>query len=324
MRKEFVVPPGNAGQRLDVFLSSALEGFSRSKIQHFIENSIVLRNGETAGKNSRLQAEDVVSVDEEEAQEILHPQVKPENIPLEILYEDEEIIAINKSAGMVVHPGNGNYEHTLVNALLHYASSLSHGFENDRPGIVHRLDKETSGVILIAKTDAIHSRLAGMFADRTIEKTYIGICVGLRPMEHGVMDMPLGRNKREPIKRSVQSDGKVAITEYQLLMHHCGISIVKFMPHTGRTHQIRVHCSSKGFPVLCDSPYGGGRDKMKFLPVLDRAFANRIFNCFNRQALHARTIAFTHPKIKDKITISAPFPKDFQEAFNAMDFREEV
>ena len=323
MRKEFIVPPGNTGERLDVFVSGRLEEISRSKLQQLIENGFVLLNGEKAKKNARLRGEDLVSIEESELRDTTHSAPVAQDIPLDILYEDEYLLAVNKPAGMVVHPGNGNRDRTMVNALMFRAGTLSHGSENNRPGIVHRLDKDTSGLILVAKTDTMHSALARMFADRAIEKTYVGICAGRRPAEHDIIDMPLGRNRREPIKRSVQSDGKNAITEYWLLAHTSGISILKLRLHTGRMHQIRVHSLSRGFPVLCDPVYGGGRERLEKLPVLDRPFAYKVYKCFTRHALHARSVSFTHPGLKKNMTIMAPFPQDFQEAFRVMEFNEE-
>ena len=320
MQKEFIAPPGNIGERLDVFLARSLTDVSRARMQQFIANGLVLLNGEKAKKNARLCAGDRISVNEAVAPEEQHPLPKAQDIPLEILFEDDFLIAINKPAGMVVHPGHGNRDSTLVNALMHHTGKLSSGSEKDRPGIVHRLDKDTSGVILVAKTDAAHVGLSDMFAGRTIEKTYVGICAGLRPKEHDVIDMPLGRNRREPIKRSVQAGGKNAITEYWLLAHKCGISILRLRLHTGRMHQIRVHCGSRNFPVLCDPTYGGGRERIERLDVLDRPFAFKVYKCFTRQALHARSVTFTHPMLKKEMTISAPFPKDFLDAFSVMGF----
>jgi 23S rRNA pseudouridine1911/1915/1917 synthase len=324
MQKEFIVPSGNKGERLDVFLSGRLPEYSRSQLQRLIENGFVLLNGEKAKKNVRLCGEDLVAVEEAQLPRSEHPLPVAQDIPLDILYEDDYLLAVNKPAGMVVHPGNGNRDRTMVNALMYRAGTLSGGSEKDRPGIVHRLDKDTSGLLLVAKTDAMHSSLARMFADRTIEKTYIGICAGGRPAQHDTIDMPLGRNRREPIKRSVQSDGKQAITEYWLLSHTSGISILKLRLHTGRMHQIRVHCLSRGFPVLCDPVYGGGRERLEKLPVLDRPFAFKVYKCFTRHALHARTVAFMHPVLKKNMTISAPFPRDFEEAFRVMEFEENL
>ena len=241
-------------------------------------------------------------------------RLAPQNIPLDILYEDEYLLAVNKPAGMVVHPGNGNREGTLVHALLYHVKSLSAGSGPDRPGIVHRLDKDTSGVVLVAKTDETHRQLARLFSTREIKKEYAGFCVGRRPAAHGSMGAPLGRSRRDPVKRAVRQDGKEALTEYWLLAHHCGISVMKFAPHTGRTHQIRVHCSAAGFPVIADALYGGGKEALNRIPVLERPFAIGVYKCFERHALHARSITFVHPQTHREQTISAPLPEDFNRA----------
>jgi 23S rRNA pseudouridine1911/1915/1917 synthase len=321
IHKEIVVPPESVGKRLDIFLTEYLPDFSRSKIQYFIEEAGVLLNSRPVKKNARCVAGDVIEINETSVKSMAHAPLDAQNIPLEILYEDEDLLAINKPAGMVVHPGNGNHAGTLVNALLYYADKLSQGFENDRPGIVHRLDKETSGVVLVAKTDTMHNALARLFAERHIEKYYIGLCFGAMPQNHGSIDLPLGRNHREPIKRSVQSDGKNALTEYWMLQHDHGVSIVRFRPHTGRTHQIRVHCSSRGFPIVGDALYGGGREQIERISVLERSFAHKVLKCFNRHALHARNVTFIHPVLNKKMTIIAPFPLDFLDAFRLLNFK---
>jgi 23S rRNA pseudouridine1911/1915/1917 synthase len=322
--REFVVPSGNVGERLDVFLASQLSGLSRSKIQQIIENGFVLLDGQTAGKKIRLKANSRIVINDDGADGATHAPVVAQDIPIEILYEDDYLLAVNKPAGLVVHPGNGNRDGTLVNALMHHVSTLSHGSETDRPGIVHRLDKDTSGVILAAKTDAVHRDLSLTFAERRIDKTYIGISAGMRPADHDIIDAPLGRNRREPIKRSIQENGKNAVTEYWLLAHCRGISVLKFRLHTGRMHQIRVHCTSRNFPILCDPVYGGGRERIEMQPPLDRPFAFKVYKCFSRHALHARHITFEHPVLKKNLTITAPYPNDFCEAFRVMGIEEPV
>jgi 23S rRNA pseudouridine1911/1915/1917 synthase len=314
----YIISPEDAGQRLDIVVSRYSPGQSRSKIQKLIENNGVVLSGIAGKKNSRLKAGDTIAIDRTKADDFGQSTVAAQNIPLEIIYEDEHLLAVNKPAGMVVHPGNGNRGMTMVNALLYHIRSLSHGSAIERPGIVHRLDKDTSGVILVAKTDTVHSALARMFFEHTIEKQYIALCVGLRPAQHAVIDMPLGRNRRDPIKRSVQTDGKNAVTEYWLLHHACGVSVMDIRPHTGRTHQIRVHFSSHGFPILCDPLYGGGKDRVETLAVLDRPKAYKIYKCFTRHALHARKISFKHPVTHEPMALVAPFPEDFLAAFNAL------
>jgi 23S rRNA pseudouridine1911/1915/1917 synthase len=291
-----------------------LSSFSRAKIQRIIEKGRVLLNGRIAVKKTLLDTGDTVDIDLSALPNDGPSIPVPQDIPLDILYEDEVLCAVNKPAGMVVHPGSGVREGTLVNALLHHVKSLSAGWETGRPGIVHRLDKDTSGVVLAAKTDEAHAALGRMFAQREIRKEYVGICAGRRPAAEGSMRESLGRSRRDPVKRSVRSDGKDALTEYRLAAHHCGISVVRFFPRTGRTHQIRVHASAAGFPIVADRMYGGGTDAAGRVTPLCRPFAASIYKCFTRQALHARRISFVHPIKGVEISIAAPFPEDFTKA----------
>jgi 23S rRNA pseudouridine1911/1915/1917 synthase len=310
----FTVHPESSGFRLDVFLARSLPSFSRAKIQKLIEDGRVLRNGENAAKKTPVSTGDTVEIDASSVVREAGSAPPPQDIPLDILYEDEFLCAVNKPAGMVVHPGSGVAGGTLVNALLHHVKSLSAGWGAGRPGIVHRLDKDTSGVLIVAKTDETHAALGRMFAAREIHKEYIGMCAGRRPQASGNISAPLGRSRRDPVRRSVRGDGKDALTEYVLLSHHCGISVVRFLPRTGRTHQIRVHASVSGFPVVADSVYGGGRDAAARVAPLCRPFAAGIYKCFTRHALHARRISFVHPGKNVPVSITAPFPEDFKKA----------
>lgn len=301
------------GERLDVFLTGKLHDISRSQIQRLIAEGYVLRNNSKASKKDIIVNGDRVEVIMSGVvqREI---QLKPQKIPLEILYEDEYLVAVNKPSGLVVHPGNGVREGTLVNALLHQVGTLADGSASDRPGIVHRLDKETSGVLIAAKTNSAHAALSAAFANRSVEKHYIGFCFGEPSEIHGSIDAPLERSRRDPLKRACSKSGKPSLTEYWLLRHKAGISAMYFKLHTGRTHQIRVHCSSRGFPILADSLYGGGKERLMRIAPLDRPFAASVFKSFTRQALHARYLAFTHPFTGLKLEIEAPFPSDFHKA----------
>ncbi|MFP4164790.1 MAG: RluA family pseudouridine synthase [Chitinispirillaceae bacterium] len=305
------------GCRLDQFLSGFREGESRSFIQKIIASEGVRVNGRVAVKNTKLNCGDQVVVDDGVAP-VPGKRPEPQDIPLDILFEDEHFAAINKPSGLVVHPGNGNLDGTVVNALLHRFGSVSNGFSEDRPGIVHRLDKDTSGALLVAKTNTAHTALAKLFSSRRIHKTYIGVCVGSRPADHEIIDMPISRSRRDPLRRAVNREGKAARTEYELLFHNCGISLVKFILHTGRTHQIRVHCSAKGFPIVQDSLYGGGKERVQRLPPLERPYAYSLFKSFSRQALHARSLKFSHPLTDKEVCIEAPYPCDFQKAMELL------
>ena len=283
-------------------------------MQRLIDEGQILLNGKKVVKRQNVVAGNVIEV----TSPLLSTRDQrplPQNIPLSTLFEDDYLLAVNKPAGIVVHPGHGNYNGTLVNALLFRGSALSAGSSIERPGIVHRLDKETSGVLLIAKNNAVHARLADAFAKRTVTKQYLGICIGRPPTQKGIIDLPLDRSRKEPLKRSVSVHGKVSVTSYELLTCRCGISVVNFYPRTGRTHQIRVHCNAAGFPILADRLYGGGKERILRIDPVERPFAYKVYKCFSRQALHANRITFSHPETGNLTTIDAPLPDDFRNAF---------
>ena len=312
--EKIVVVQKYAGMRIDQLLSHLHKDISRSQIQRYIENGSITCNGHTIAKNYRVAVPDeiVTSIPLDFFQR--RPTPTAQNIPLEVLFEDEFLLAVNKPAGCVVHPGNGNPDGTLVNALLHYTHNLSDGSSSERPGIVHRLDKETSGVVLVAKNNVVHRRLSAAFADRRIRKTYIGVCMGNPAETEGVISKPLDRSRRDPVKRAVSSRGKDAVTLYGVAARRCGIAVVRFFPKTGRTHQIRVHSSHAGFPIIGDILYGGGKERILRIDPAERPFAYQVFKCFTRHALHAQSISFTHPGSNQDMCISAPFPDDFRNA----------
>jgi 23S rRNA pseudouridine1911/1915/1917 synthase len=309
-----IAEPQDTGKRLDRFLADRIAELSRSQVQRLIGEGAVLFNRAPCNKKQVVAAGDIVEVDSTlmPLQPAEH-RPKPQDIPIEILYEDEFLIAVNKPAGLVVHPGNGIPDGTLVNALLYRGQSLSEGSSPERPGIVHRLDKETSGVVLAAKKNRIHTRLAAAFAGRNVSKCYLGLCIGRPGALKGSIDLPLDRSRREPIKRAVSPRGKEAFTGYELEVHRSGISLMSFYPRTGRTHQIRVHCSSSGFPILADLLYGGGKERITRIEPGERPFAYGVYKCFTRHALHARQISFDHPETGEKMCIRAPLPDDFRD-----------
>ena len=327
-RERITVESAGAGTRLDQYLATRLSNVSRTQIQRLVAEGAVLLNGCAAAKKHSVSPGDVIDIDFSMA----HPRPfesipLPQRIPIEVLYEDESLIAVNKPAGLVVHPGNGVPDGTLVNALLFRGQALSEGFSPERPGIVHRLDKDTSGVVLAAKTDRAHTRLATSFACRAVSKRYTGFCIGIPSSISGTVDLPLDRSRREPLKRTVSAGGKEARTDYELIVHRSGISVMDFYPHTGRTHQIRVHCSTGGFPILADVLYGGGKERILRVDPAERPFAYRIYKCFGRHALHALEISFDHPENGRRMTIRAPFPDDFQDAvrmFNDPDLQAQL
>jgi len=301
-------------ERLDKYLVSQLPQFSRSRIQRALDSQLIYVNDTHVSKNHRIKDGDTITIYEEAIVKKEEPDLTPENIPLDILYEDDDIVVVNKSAGMVVHPARGNWSGTLVNALLHRYNNLASGHGDDRPGIVHRLDKETSGVIITAKNDKAHELLANDFSQRTLKKIYIGFCVGRRPQPYASIDAPIARAKGNPLVRAVRRGGKEALTEYWCQKYTSGISLLTFRLHTGRTHQIRVHCRHNGFPILQDEMYEGGRDRVMLLPPLDRPFAHKILKCFERHALHAWKLSIVHPISQEELHFTAPLPDDFKKA----------
>jgi 23S rRNA pseudouridine1911/1915/1917 synthase len=285
------------GQRLDLFLAQHL-GLSRSYLQMLVEKKHVFLNNSPAKKSAKLQLGDSLHVDF-----IIVPEVSliPEAIPLDILYEDEVLLAINKPAGMVVHPGAGNWTGTFAHALLAHCLNqgvlLSDHTQPLRPGIVHRLDKETSGVLIAAKTTQAHQRLVEMFAARQIHKEYLAICVG-NPGDCAI-DAPIARHSLQRKMMDISPSGKKAITLCKTLAHTEKMSLVRLILETGRTHQIRVHLRHRKTPILGDSTYGN--------PSINARYAVK------RQLLHARRVRFTHPLTGMPLKIEAPLPVDMQE-----------
>ncbi|MBD3322197.1 MAG: RluA family pseudouridine synthase [Chitinivibrionales bacterium] len=314
--KSVVVDKAESGMRLDQFAAQSLENHSRATVQKCIESGIIRINGNHSKKNVRLKTGDLVTIDEDTLMSITSEKLVPQDIDISVLFEDEFMLAVNKPAGMVVHPGSGNRDGTLANALAYRMPSLSDGFTHDRPGIVHRLDKHTSGILLIAKTNQTHAALAALFSERSITKQYIGICIGNRPQEHGILEAPVGRSRSDPVKHVIKNSGKYAKTEYRLLKYESGISVLQFRLHTGRTHQIRIHTSHAGFPIVADELYGGGRDRVKRTDPLSRPFASSVFKCFSRHALHAHRLIFIHPFTGKKTDLSSPVPDDMLAAMN--------
>lgn len=281
------------GKRLDVYLSRQL-ALSRSFVQKLITDDFVLVNGEQARVSRKVKKGDIVSVTIPAPR---RKQVLPEDMPLDVLYEDDDIIAVNKPRGQVVHPAFGNWRGTLVNALLAHTRQLSTIGGKDRPGIVHRLDKDTSGIILAAKNDVAHVALAGDLKRRMIEKVYLAIVAGIPREATGRIDAPVGRHAFHRKKMAVLEEGKgrPALTYYETLKEFKGCALLKVEPITGRTHQIRVHLKHIGHPIIGDKVYGSG-DRESF--------------GMKGQALHAFSLAFAHPATHERMCIEAPMPED--------------
>jgi len=299
---------GYNGNRIDRFLQSHLDKISRTKIQNLIREGFVkLNNNQITEAAKKIKTNDTIEIKFPPTKET---HIKPQKISLNILYEDDDIIIINKPAGLVVHPGAGNYDYTLVNGLLfHYHNKLSSIGGKLRPGIVHRIDKDTSGVIVVAKNDFAHNNLSKQFSDHTIKRTYEALIWGSLKPKNGKINEKISRSIKNRQLMSVRKNiGKIAITNYKTLevfqnLNIPKISLIECKLETGRTHQIRVHMNFKGNPILGDKSYGKSRKKFK---KIDLNIEKKINN-FNRQALHAKSLGFKHPTKKKKFILK---PKD--------------
>jgi len=289
------VSKDGAQLRLDRFLAKQLPDYSRSRLQQLIRTGFVLLNGATTRPRQLVRSGDKVELTEPPLEKI---ESQPEPIPLEILFEDNDLIVINKPAGLVVHPGAGHRQHTLVNALLSHCTTLSGIGGKERPGIVHRLDKETSGCLVVAKNDEAHRELSRQFAERVVEKTYLALVAGKLRKRSGVIEEKIGRHPVHRQRMSVcSSRGRPAKTEYRVVRSGNQASLVECRLHSGRTHQVRVHLHHLGHPVLGDKVY-----------------ATRAAKDFPRQMLHAWKLGFRHPGTGDWKSLEASLPDDFATA----------
>lgn len=308
---EFLIPEGKQKERLDVFLTNSVENTTRSKVQKLIESKNVTVNGKFVKASYLVQPNDVIIA--------THPitprpeKVEPEDIPLNIVYEDEYFLIINKPAGMVTHPAYANYTGTLVNALLYHSNKLSNINEEFRPGIVHRIDKETSGLLVVAKDDWTHAKLAEQFSKHTTEREYWAIAWGIFKERKGEINQNIARSKKDRKKFThSQTEGKTATTLYEIIKEFDFTSLVKLNLKTGRTHQIRVHLSYINHPVFGDPTYGG-RELVcgSSLPKIKNRLHN-LLKIMPRQALHAKTLGFIHPKKNEFVMFDSELPEDMK------------
>lgn len=279
------------GIRIDKYLSKNIEGKSRSFVQGLIDSNSVRVNDKEIKSNYKLKEEDLVEVVMPDPIEL---DVKAERMELNIIYEDKDIIVLNKPQGVVVHPAPGNYSGTLVNGLLYHCDDLSGINGVIRPGIVHRIDKDTSGILVIAKNDEAHNNLAEQFKEHSIKREYYALVEGKFKELEGTIDKPLGRNKKDRLKMAIVEDGKRAVTHYKVLeQYNNNTSLIKCILETGRTHQIRVHMASIGHPLVGDPLYGSKKQKFKL----------------QGQVLHAKTLGFIHPTTKEYMEFDSELPK---------------
>ena len=288
----FIVDEKDHGIRIDKYLSGVFVDKSRSFIQGLIEKDSIKVNNKSPKSNYKLKALDEIEVIFKEP-EIL--EVDAEEIPLHILYEDKDIIVVNKVQGMVVHPAPGNYNGTLVNALLFHCTDLSSINGVIRPGIVHRIDKDTSGILVVAKNDESHNKLSDQLKDHSMKREYYALVEGRLKNEKGTIDKPLARNKRDRLKMGIVEGGKNAVTHYEVIERYNGYTLIKCILETGRTHQIRVHMASIGFPLVGDPLYGFKKQRFKL----------------KGQMLHAKTLGFIHPTKNEYVEFTTELPEYF-------------
>ena len=307
-----LIPFDCSGYRIDKFLQLKINSLSRTKLQNLIyEGQVRLNNIKITNASKKIKENDQITVNFPTQKSV---KIKPNKVKLNIMFEDNDIIVINKSPGIVVHPGAGNYENTLVNGLLfQYKSNLSSLGGKFRPGIVHRIDKDTSGVIVVAKNDFAHMNLSKQFSDHTIKRSYEALVWGSLKPQNGKINERISRSVRNRQLMAVRKEkGKISITNYKTLkvfqnFNLPKISLIECQLQTGRTHQIRVHMSFKGNPILGDKSYGKAIKKFKKIDLdIEKKIAN-----FNRQALHAKSLGFIHPKTKNDLFFEAKRPDDF-------------
>ena len=314
-----IVPPDFHGYRIDKFLQLQVNELSRTRLQTLIRDGQVKLNNITINNASKkIKEEDKIKINFPPPKETL---IMPNKIPLDILYDDDDIIVINKSPGVVVHPGSGNYEKTIVNGLLYkYRENLSSIGGKLRPGIVHRIDKDTSGVIVVAKNDNAHINLSQQFSNHTIKRVYEALVWGSLKPQNGKIREKISRSIKNRQLMAVRKEkGKMAITNYKTIKVFQNsnlpkISLIECQLGTGRTHQIRVHMNFKGNPIVGDKSYGKSKKKFK---KVDIKIENKINN-FNRQALHAKSLGFLHPKTKEEVFFEARRPEDFDTLIKSL------
>ena len=279
-----------SGERLDKYLANKTE-YTRSKIEEMIDKDLITVNGKKAKASYKVEINDII----EYPDDYNKPNtLEGENIDIEIMYEDDDIIVVNKPSGMVVHPGNGNQTHTLVNALIGHNKTLSNINNDERPGIVHRIDKDTSGILLVAKNDRVHAVLADGFKNKTIKRKYIALLKGELKSDKATIDAPIGRDVKSRKKMCVTKDGKSAITHIKVLKHYLGYTLVELSLETGRTHQIRVHTKYIGHPIYNDPIY-----------------TNDKCSDFG-QFLHAKSLEFEHPITHEHMYFESDLPSEFK------------
>ncbi len=314
---EFKVPDGQQEMiRLDVYITSFVENATRNKVQEAIKAGYVTVNGKKEKSSYKLLPGDEIFIELPKAPP---PEAKAEEMDLNIIFEDDDLIVVNKSAGMVVHPAFGNWSGTLVNGLMHHVDELGESDDDLRPGIVHRLDKDTSGLLVVAKNDESLAKLSAKFAEKDVERTYWAIIWGT-PAEEGTIEGDIGRSKHDRKLMTVlpEGRGKKAITHYKVLEYFDYLSLVEVKLETGRTHQIRVHFNHIGHNIFGDATYGGTSVRYGPNTGMRKVMFHKLLTGLGRQALHAKTLGFEHPSTGEIVRFDSELPEDFQHVLNSL------
>ena len=299
--ESFIVKKDEENNRIDLYLSKKKEEISRVAIQRLISEEKILVNGKKTKSSYKVQENDKITLEEEEPKEIF---LKAQDIPLEVIYEDNDIIVVNKPKGIVVHPANGNPDGTLVNAVMAICKDSLSGIGGEiRPGIVHRLDKDTSGIIIVAKNDKAHINLSEQIKNHEVQKTYIALVRGIVKENNATINMPIGRSIKDRKKMAVTKNGKEAITHFKVLERYNNYTLLEVKIESGRTHQIRVHLSHIGYPIVGDTTYSNGKNEWGI----------------QGQCLHAKSLKFKHPITREEMFLEAEIPEYFQELLRKLE-----
>lgn len=302
--KEYIVSQEEKAKRLDTYIPSVDTDITRTSAQRLIEDGNILVNGKNAKVSYKIQENDKISVEITEPKQI---ELKAQNIPIEIIYEDSDIIVVNKPKGMVVHPANGNPDGTLVNAIMAICKDSLSGIGGEiRPGIVHRIDKDTSGLLIVAKNDNAHVKMSEQIKNHEVKKTYIALVRGVFKENEATIDMPIGRSTSDRKKMAVNKNGKNAITHIKVLKRFDKYTLLKVNIETGRTHQIRVHLSHIGYPIVGDYTYSNGKNEFDVIG----------------QCLHAQKLEFKHPITQKDMCLEAELPQYFKDILDKLKDRE--
>jgi len=302
--KEYIVSQEEKGKRLDAYISSANTDITRTSAQRLIEDGNILVNGKNVKVSYKIQENDKISVEIPKPKQI---ELKAQDIPIEIIYEDSDIIVVNKPKGMVVHPANGNPDGTLVNAIMAICKDSLSGIGGEiRPGIVHRIDKDTSGLLIVAKNDNAHVKMSEQIKNHEVKKTYIALVRGVFKENEATIDMPIGRSTSDRKKMAVNKNGKNAITHIKVLKRFDKYTLLQVNIETGRTHQIRVHLSHIGYPIVGDYTYSNGKNEFDVIG----------------QCLHAQKLEFKHPITQKDMCLEAELPQYFKDILDKLKDRE--